>query len=193
MPRDPSVFIHDKALCESEDVGARTRIWAFAHVMKGARLGTDCNVGDHAFIESGAVLGNHVTVKNCVLVWDKVTIEDEVFLGPNMVFTNDLRPRVAFKNPPEKFLPTRVERGASIGANATIVCGVNLGEQCFVGAGSVVTKDVPAHALVAGNPAKRRGWICACGEKLPARLQCSCGRTYELLDELRGLHPVKGP
>jgi UDP-2-acetamido-3-amino-2,3-dideoxy-glucuronate N-acetyltransferase len=192
MPRDPSVFIHDKALCESEDVGARTRIWAFAHIMKGARLGTDCNVGDHAFIESGAVLGNHVTVKNCVLVWDKVTVEDEVFLGPNMVFTNDLRPRVAFKNPPEKFLPTRVQRGASIGANATIVCGVTLGEQCFVGAGSVVTKDVPAHALVAGNPAKRRGWICACGEKLPARLKCICGRMYELLDELRGLRPVKG-
>jgi UDP-2-acetamido-3-amino-2,3-dideoxy-glucuronate N-acetyltransferase len=193
MPRDPSVFIHDRALCESEDVGARTRIWAFAHVMKGARLGTDCNVGDHAFIESGAVLGNHVTVKNCVLVWDRVTVEDEVFLGPNMVFTNDLRPRAAFKNPPEKFLATRVQRGASIGANATIVCGVTLGEQCFVGAGSVVTKDVPAYALVVGNPAKRRGWMCACSEKLPARLECRCGRTYELLDERRGLRLVKGP
>src|SRR5580700_11165894 len=103
MPRDPSVFVHEKALWESDDIGPRTRVWAFAHVMKGAKVGSDCNVGDHAFIESGATLGNKVTVKNCVLVWDKVTIEDEVFLGPNMVFTNDLIPRVAFKNPPEKF------------------------------------------------------------------------------------------
>jgi UDP-2-acetamido-3-amino-2,3-dideoxy-glucuronate N-acetyltransferase len=187
MPRDPSTFVHEKALCESDDIGPRTRVWAFAHVMKGARVGADCNIGDHAFIESGAVLGNHVTVKNCVLVWDKVTVEDEVFLGPNMVFTNDLFPRVAFKNPPEAFLPTRVGRGASIGANATIVCGVTLGEQCFVGAGSVVTRDVPAHALIAGNPARQRGWICACGKKLPASLKCTCGRAYRLLDAARGL------
>jgi UDP-2-acetamido-3-amino-2,3-dideoxy-glucuronate N-acetyltransferase len=190
MPRDPSVFVHEKALCESDDIGPRTRVWAFAHVMKGARLGSDCNVGDHAFIESGARLGNHVTVKNCVLIWDKVTVEDYVFLGPNMVFTNDMFPRVEFKNPPEKFLPTHVARGASIGANATIVCGVKLGEQCFVGAGSVVTRDVPAYALVAGNPAKRRGWICACGQKLPASLKCVCGRAYVLVDERRGLKPV---
>lgn len=187
MPRDSSVFVHERALCESENVGARTRIWAFAHVMKGAVVGSDCNVGDHAFIESGAKLGNKVTVKNAVLVWDKVTVEDEVFLGPNMVFTNDMLPRAAFKNPPEKFLPTLIKRGASIGANATIVCGVTLGEQCFVGAGSVVTKDVPAHALVAGNPAKRRGWVCTCGEKLPASLKCHCGRAYALLNETVGL------
>jgi UDP-2-acetamido-3-amino-2,3-dideoxy-glucuronate N-acetyltransferase len=190
MPRDASVFVHEKALCESEDVGPRTRVWAFAHVMKGARVGSDCNICDHAFIESGARLGNHVTVKNAVLVWDKVTIEDEVFLGPNMVFTNDLIPRIAFKNAPDKFLPTHVERGVSIGANATIVCGVTLAEQCFVGAGSVVTKDVPAYALVAGNPARRRAWICACGEKLPAALQCGCGRKYALVDEERGLRPL---
>jgi len=189
MPRDPSVFVHDKALCESDAIGPRTRVWAFAHVMKGAVVGSDCNVGDCAFIESGARLGNHVTVKNAVLVWDKVTIEDDVFLGPNMVFTNDMLPRSAFKKPAESFLPTLVKKGSSIGANATIVCGVTLGEQCFVGAGSVVIRNVPAHALVAGNPAKRRGWICTCGEKLPASLKCTCGRAYALLDETRGLAP----
>jgi UDP-2-acetamido-3-amino-2,3-dideoxy-glucuronate N-acetyltransferase len=189
MARDPSVFVHERALCESDDIGPRTRVWAFAHVMKGAKVGSDCNVGDHAFIESGARLGNHVTVKNCVLVWDKVTIEDYVFLGPNMVFTNDMFPRVEFKNPPEKFLSTHVARGASIGANATIVCGVKLGERCFVGAGSVVTRDVPAYALVAGNPARRRGWICACGQKLAASLKCTCGRSYALVDERMGLKP----
>ena len=191
-------FIHEKALCESSEVGTGTRVWAFAHVMKGAKVGEDCNLGDHSFIESGAVLGNKVTVKNAVLVWDKVTIEDEVFLGPNMVFTNDMNPRVAFKKPPDAFLPTRVKRGSSIGANATIVCGVTLGENCFVGAGSVVIRDVPAYAMVVGNPARRIGWMCACGEKLPktpARgqdsLACGCGRRYRLTDEKVGLVPLK--
>ena len=185
-------FVHEKALCESTDIGAGTRVWAFAHVMKGAKIGEDCNVADHAFIESGAVLGDRVTVKNAVLVWDKVTIEDEVFLGPNMVFTNDLNPRVAFKKAPSAFLPTRVKRGSSIGANATIVCGVTLGEHCFVGAGSVIIRDVPAHAMVVGNPARRIGWVCACGEKLPrAALACACGRRYTLTDEKVGLVPLK--
>ncbi len=190
-------FVHEKALCESSDVGAGTRVWAFAHVMKGAKVGEDCNLCDHSFIESGAVLGNRVTVKNAVLVWDKVTVEDEVFLGPNMVFTNDMNPRVAFKKPPSTFLPTRVRRGSSIGANATIVCGVTLGENCFVGAGSVVIRDVPAHAMVVGNPARRIGWMCACGEKLkrqPASseaLSCTCGRRYGLTDEKVGLVPLK--
>jgi acetyltransferase-like isoleucine patch superfamily enzyme len=178
VARDPSVFVHDKALCESDDIGARTRVWAFAHVMRGAVIGSDCNVGDHAFVESGARLGNHVTVKNCVLVWDKVTVEDEVFLGPNMVFTNDMNPRVAFKKSPAAFLPTLVKRGASIGANATIVCGVTIGENAFIGAGSVVIRDVPPHAMVVGNPARRIGWMCACGEKLPQNLVCTCGRHY---------------
>jgi acetyltransferase-like isoleucine patch superfamily enzyme len=185
-------FVHDRALCESMDVGGGTRVWAFAHVMKGAKVGEDCNLCDHSFIESGAVLGNRVTVKNAVLVWDKVTIEDDVFLGPNMVFTNDMNPRVAFKKPPEKFLPTLVKRGSSIGANATIVCGVTLGENCFVGAGAVVIRDVPAHALVAGNPSRRIGWVCACGEKLSPAFACSaCGRKYSLADPKVGLVPLK--
>ena len=183
MPRDPSVFVHERALCESDAVGPRTRVWAFAHVMKGAVIGADCNVGDHAFIEGGARLGDRVTVKNCVLVWDKVTVEDDVFLGPNMVFTNDMNPRVAFKKSPDAFLPTLVRRGASIGANATIVCGVTLGENAFVGAGSVVIRDVPAHALVVGNPARAIGWMCACGEKLNRDLACPCGRRYRQSDD----------
>ena len=178
MARDASVFVHERALCESDAIGARTRIWAFAHIMKGAVIGADCNVGDHAFVESGARLGDRVTVKNCVLVWDKVTVEDEVFLGPNMVFTNDMNPRVAFKKSPDSFLPTLVRRGASIGANATIVCGVTIGENAFVGAGTVVIRDVPAYGVVVGNPARQIGWVCACGERLPATLSCACGRGY---------------
>ncbi len=190
MTLDPTVFIHERALCESDDVGPRTRIWAFAHVMKGARVGADCNVGDHAFIEGGAVIGDRVTVKNSVLVWDRVTVEDDVFLGPNVVFTNDLVPRAAFKRPPATWLPTRVGRGASIGANATIVCGVTIGAAAFVGAGSVVVCDVPAHALVVGNPAHRVGWMCACGERLAGDLACVCGRRYRLASQIDGLEPI---
>ncbi len=186
-PEKKPPFVHEKALCETTDIGHGTRVWAFAHVMKGAKVGEDCNLCDHSFIESGAVLGNRVTVKNAVLVWDKVTVEDDVFLGPNMVFTNDMNPRVAFKNSPDKFLPTRVKKGSSIGANATIVCGVTLHEQSFVGAGSVVIRDVPAHAMVVGNPARRIGWMCMCGLKLNKQFACGCGRKYRLLDEVRGL------
>jgi acetyltransferase-like isoleucine patch superfamily enzyme len=178
VPRDPSVFVHERALCESDDVGPRTRVWAFAHVMKGAVVGADCNLGDHAFVESGARIGDRVTVKNAVLIWDKVVVEDDVFLGPNMVFTNDMNPRAAFKKPASEFLPTLVKRGVSIGANATIVCGLTIGENAFVGAGTVVIHDVPAYALVVGNPAHQIGWMCACGERLGESLSCACGRRY---------------
>ena len=188
--RDPSVFVHERALCESTEVGPRTRVWAFAHVMPGARIGADCNIGDHAFIEGGAVLGDRVTVKNLVLVWDLVTVEDDVFLGPNMVFTNDPVPRAAFKKGRDRWLPTRVRRGASIGANATIVCGVTIGEGAMVGAGAVVTRDVPARALVVGNPARRTAWVCDCGEGLGASLSCGCGRAFRLDSEAAGLAPA---
>lgn len=190
---DPSVFVHEKALCESREIGPRTRIWAFAHVMPDARIGADCNIGDHAFLESGAVVGDRVVVKNGVLVWDGVTIEDEVFLGPNMVFTNDPAPRAGFKTPREGFVPTLVRRGASIGANATIVCGVTIGEAALVGAGSVVVRDVPAHGLVAGNPAARIGWVCTCGRRLLGEWRCGCGRRYVLVSETAGLKPLKSP
>lgn len=191
MTLDPSVFVHQNALCESDNVGAGTRVWAFAHVMEGAVVGTDCNICDHAFIETGAKVGNRVTVKNNVLIWDKVTIEDEVFLGPNAVFTNDLMPRVAFKKKPDEFVPTLVGRGASVGANVTVVCGVTIGEQAMIGAGSVVTRDVAAHALMVGNPAARIGWACTCGRRLSGELVCdACGRRYRMIDELKGLEEI---
>jgi UDP-2-acetamido-3-amino-2,3-dideoxy-glucuronate N-acetyltransferase len=177
---DPSVFVHPKGLCESDAVGPRTRVWAFAHVLPGAVIGADCNICDHAFIEDGARIGDRVTVKNAVLVWDGVTVDDEVFLGPNMVFTNDLNPRSIIKKGREGFVPTHVERGATIGANATIVCGVTIGEHAFVAAGAVVTRSVPAHALVVGNPARQQGWVCVCATRLGENLRCSCGRTYAL-------------
>jgi acetyltransferase-like isoleucine patch superfamily enzyme len=178
VARDSSVFVHPQALCESDDVGPRTRVWAFAHIMAGASVGSDCNVCGHAFIESGARVGNRVTVKNAVLIWDGVTVEDEAFLGPNMVFTNVRDLRAARRPRPEQFLATRVRRGASIGANATIVCGVTVGEYALVAAGSVVARDVPAFALVAGNPARVRSWVCLCGARLPADLACGCGERF---------------
>lgn len=186
-------FVHPQGLCESTQVGEGTRIWAFAHVMEGAIIGSGCNVGGGAFVESGAVVGDRVTIKNHVLVWDKVTVEDDVFLGPNVVFTNDMAPRAAFKKPTETFLPTLVRRGASIGANATIVCGTVIGEGAFVGAGSVVTRDVPSYAMVVGNPARALGWMCACGERLGDELRCACGRSYGLGATDGGLRPVGSP
>jgi UDP-2-acetamido-3-amino-2,3-dideoxy-glucuronate N-acetyltransferase len=181
MPRAMSdeVFVHSHGLCESDDVGPGTRVWAFAHVMKGARVGAECNVGGHAFVEAGAVVGDRVTIKNAVQIWDKCVIEDDVFLGPNMIFTNDMNPRAAFKKDPSGFLPTRVRAGASIGANATIVCGVTIGASAFVGAGTVVLRDVPDHAVVVGNPARQIGWMCACGGRLDEALACpDCDRRY---------------
>ena len=180
-PNRHGVFVHPLGLCESTDVGAGTRVWAFAHVLEGAVVGSNCNIGDHAFIEGGARIGSGVTVKNAVLVWDGVTIGDDVFLGPNMVFTNDLRPRAFGSKDPSSFTPTSVHRGATIGANATIVCGVVIGEYAFVAAGSVVNRDVAAHALVAGNPATAIGWVCQCGERLTHELTCGCGRSHEHL------------
>jgi len=157
--------------------------------MKGARIGADCNICDHAFVESGAILGDRVTVKNAVLIWDKVQIDDDVFLGPNAVFTNDLRPRAAFKKPATEFLQTLVERGATIGANATIVCGVTIGAHAFVAAGAVVIRNVQSHALVVGNPARRVGWVCVCGERLGSSLECTCGRGYQQKSLETGLEP----
>ena len=179
--RPGDVFVHPMGLCESTDVGAGTRVWAFAHVLPGAVVGANCNIGDHAFIEGGARIGSGVTVKNAVLVWDGVTIGDDVFLGPNMVFTNDDRPRAFAAIDRSSFTPTNVRRGATIGANATIVCGVTIGEYAFVAAGSVVTRDVAAHELVAGNPARSLGWVCQCGQGLSAQMTCGCGRTYRSL------------
>jgi acetyltransferase-like isoleucine patch superfamily enzyme len=187
MMLDPSVFVHETALCDTDDVGARTRIWAFAHLMSGVHVGTDCKIGDHVFIESGAVLGDRVTVKNNTLIWEGVTIADECFIGPNTVFTNDRTPRVGFPKASAALETTHVDRGASIGASATILCGLTIGEYAMVGAGSVVVDDVAPHALVTGNPARFAGWSCVCGERLDRTLACACGRRYEELDGPGGL------
>jgi UDP-2-acetamido-3-amino-2,3-dideoxy-glucuronate N-acetyltransferase len=164
-------FCHPQALVETDQIGDDTKIWAFAHVMAGAKIGADCNIGDHAFIETGATVGNGVTVKNGVLIWKGVHIADYAFLGPHVVFTNDRRPRsprmprMKGKNLSETewLVETFVEEGVSIGANATILPGVRLGKYCMVGAGSVVTKDVPPFALVAGNPARVIGRVDEAG------------------------------
>jgi UDP-2-acetamido-3-amino-2,3-dideoxy-glucuronate N-acetyltransferase len=181
MARDPTVFVHPLALCECDEVGPRTRIWAFAHVLAGARIGADCQVGDHAFVEGGAVVGDSVTIKNGVLLWSGVTVEDEVFLGPGAVFTNDASPRAAFRKGPAGWLPTLVRRGATVGANATVLPGLTIGRWAMVGAGGVVTADVADHALVVGNPARQVGWACRCGRALPDDLDCAaCPRCYRL-------------
>lgn len=173
-------FAHSHALVESETIGEGTRIWAFAHVMSGAVIGSHCNVGDHAFIESGARVGNNVTIKNSVSIWDGVTLEDNVFVGPNAVFTNDMNPRSEVKKSPAQLLATVVRSGATIGANATVVCGITIGRYAFLGAGTVVLRNVPAYAMMVGNPARRIAFMCECGERLPETLACACGRQYQL-------------
>ena len=174
------VFVHPNGLCESEKVGAGTRVWAFAHVLPGAVIGADCNICDGAFVENDAVLGDRVTVKNGTLVFAGVTCEDEVFLGPNVLFTNDLRPRAHLRKGPDELLPTLIRRGASLGAGVVVVCGHVVGEYAFAAAGSVIATDVPAHAFVAGNPARQKGWVCVCGNRLSADLTCAaCGLRFE--------------
>jgi UDP-2-acetamido-3-amino-2,3-dideoxy-glucuronate N-acetyltransferase len=151
------VFIHPQALCETREVGPGTRIWAFAHVLPGARIGADCNICDGVFIENDVVVGDRVTVKCGVQLWDGIVVEDDVFIGPNATFTNDPFPRS--KVYPKTFGKILIRRGASIGANATILPGVELGAQAMVGAGAVVTQSVPANTIVAGNPAQITGYV----------------------------------
>jgi UDP-2-acetamido-3-amino-2,3-dideoxy-glucuronate N-acetyltransferase len=152
-----SFFVHPNALCESAQIGAGTRIWAFAHVLSGARIGGDCNVCDHVLVENDVVIGDRVTIKSGVQLCDGVRLEDEVFVGPNATFANDRFPRS--KHPPARFTPTLVCRNATIGANATILPYVTIGRDAMVGAGAVVTRTVPPHAIVAGNPARIVGYV----------------------------------
>ena len=167
-------FIHPTALVETDLVGEDTRVWAFAHLLAGTRIGARCNLCDHVFVESGATVGNNVTVKNNVCLWDGVTLADDVFVGPNVAFTNDRYPRSArmaearqrYSSTSQWLLETVVERGASIGANATIVPGVRIGRYSMIAAGAVVTGDVAPFALVVGSPARRIGDVCRCGQRL---------------------------
>lgn len=150
-------FVHPNALCESSQVGDGTRVWAFAHVLPGARIGSDCNICDHVFVENDVVIGDRVTLKCGVQLWDGIRLEDDVFVGPNATFTNDIFPRS--KEYPEAFGKTIVRKGASIGANATILPGITIGARAMIGAGAVVTRSVPPNAVVVGNPAKIVGYV----------------------------------
>lgn len=173
-------FQHRNALVESDEIGDGTRIWAFAHVMKGSKVGKNCNIGEQCFIEASVVIGDNVVVKNGVAIWDGVLIEDGAFIGPNVAFTNEVNPRSGF---PKEYKKTILRKGASIGANATIVAGVVIGRYATIGAGSVVTKDVDEFTLVYGNPAKPHGFVCLCGLKISEGdliRTCSCGRRYRL-------------
>lgn len=153
------IFVHEKGLCESENIGKDTRIWAFAHVLSGAVIGAECNVCDGVFIENDVIIGDRVTLKCGVQIWDGITLEDDVFVGPNVTFTNDKFPRS--KIYPENFLRTVIKKGASLGANSTILPGITVGTNAMVGAGAVVTKSVPPNAIVVGNPAKIVGYVNA--------------------------------
>ena len=158
-------YVHPTAVIEEgAEIGEGTRIWHFAHVRSGAKIGKNCNIGKDVYIDVGVTVGNNVKIQNGVSLYKGVIVEDDVFIGPYAVFTNDLYPR-AFSRDWE-VMPTQIKKGASIGANATIICGITIGEYAMVGAGAVVTKNVPPHGLVIGNPAKLRGFVCFCGRPL---------------------------
>ena len=177
--------VHESAFVdEGAQIGAGTRVWHFCHILGGAVIGERCSLGQNVVVMNGVRIGNNVKIQNNVSVYEGVELEDDVFCGPSMVFTNVVNPRshVSRRN---EYKRTLVRKGATIGANATIVCGATLGEYAFIGAGSVVTNDVPAYALIVGVPGKRIGWMCACGERLPdsGTGKCSaCSSTYELRD-----------
>jgi UDP-2-acetamido-3-amino-2,3-dideoxy-glucuronate N-acetyltransferase len=172
-----SFFKHEKALVESNQIGENTRVWAFAHILSGARIGRNCNICDHTFVENDVIIGDSVTIKCGVYIWDGITLEDNVFIGPNVTFTNDLYPRS--KQYPDKFAQTIVCKGASIGANATIIAGNRIGRYSMIGAGSVVTKSIPDYTMWYGNPAVMRGYVCECGQKLLENMECAkCNKNY---------------
>ena len=177
---------HTALVGKKAQIGKGTRIWAFTNIQDGAVIGEQCNICDGCYVEGGAVIGNHVTLKNGVAVFNGVTIEDDVFIAMHTAFINDKYPR-SNRTDPWTLCPTRVKKGATVGSNTTILCGVTIGEYACVGAGSVVTKDVPAHTLVVGNPARQCGYACRCGRVLPEALRCSCGLRYERAEQ--GLKP----
>ena len=181
--------IHESAYVDDgATIGEDTRVWHFCHILGGAVIGSRCSLGQNVVVMNGVRIGSNVKIQNNVSVYEGVELEDDVFCGPSMVFTNVINPRshVSRKN---EYKRTLVKRGATIGANATIICGVTLGEYAFVGAGTVITRDVPAYALMVGVPARRVGWMCQCGRRLPDKNpgSCeSCGSRYELTgNELR--------
>lgn len=166
MTQDAEYFAHETAIVDQPvEIGSGTKIWHFCHIMAHAKIGKGCSFGQNVFVASGVELGNNVKVQNNVSIYEGVSCEDNVFLGPSMVFTNVINPRSGV-NRRADYATTHLERGVTVGANATIVCGVNLGKFAFVGAGTVVTKDVPAYALVVGNPSRQIGWMSEWGARL---------------------------
>jgi len=169
--------VHPSAQTEGSIIGSRTRVWQFCIILPYARIGCDCNICAHVLIESDVAIGDRVTIKSGVQLWDGTRIEDDVFIGPNATFTNDKTPRSRKRR---CLLVTRVQRYATIGANSTILPGLTIGQGAMVSAGAVVTRNVPKQALMIGNPARRKGWVCLCGETLRGRgLSCQCGKQYK--------------
>jgi len=184
-----SYFIHESSYAdEGVAIGAGTRIWHFSHILSGSTIGEGCNIGQNVVIGPDVTIGNGCKIQNNVSIYKGVTLEDGVFCGPSMIFTNVYNPRAEIRKM-DQVRPTLVKKGATIGANATIICGITLGRYCFIGAGSVVVKDVPDHALMVGNPAQKTGWFCECGEKLDDTFTCEkCRKKYKEMEN--GLRQV---
>jgi len=198
IPDRPAYFVHESSYVdEGSVIGEGTKIWHFTHVMAGATIGRRCNIGQNVVISPGVVIGDNVKIQNNVSVYTGVTLEDDVFCGPSMVFTNVVNPR-SHVSRKDEYRPTRAGRGATLGANCTVVCGHSVGRYAFVGAGAVVTRDVPDYALVVGNPGRVAGWMCECGVKLasgskpPARARCAVCRT-EYTCDAEALRRLDGP
>ena len=179
----PDIFIHETAIVDDKvEIGQGTKIWHFSHILSGSKIGDHCNIGQNVVVGPDVTIGKKCKIQNNVSIYTGVTLEDGVFCGPSMVFTNVFNPRAEIRKM-NQVRPTLVKRGATLGANCTIVCGHTIGQYAFIGAGTVVTKDVQDHALVVGNPARQIGWICACGEKLASNLKCpSCGLQFKNID-----------
>jgi len=189
-------YQHPNALIDDDtSVGAGTRVWAFAHIVEGAAVGEDCNICDHTFIERGVKIGNRVTVKCGVYLWEGIEVQDDVFIGPCAAFTNNLYPRS--KRYPTEYPKTVLKQGCSIGANATILAGIIIGRWSMIGAGSVVTRNVTDYALVIGNPAQVKAWACRCGNKLGRAqdgiLRCKCGNVFQLKAKRQIEEMTNGP
>lgn len=173
-------YIHGSSFADDHvSIGRATKIWHFCHIQSGAVIGKNCVLGQNVNISNNVKIGNGVKIQNNVSVYEGVELEDYVFLGPSCVFTNDLSPRAKYPKGSANYKHTLIRTGASIGANATIVCGNTIGKWALIGAGAVVTSNVPDYALMLGVPAKQSGWVCECGNTLGENLQCSCGRRYQ--------------